>query len=69
MPNVKNGIGPKKAWKYIQDKELLKALLKEDITVADGFLRNKRLIAMSEIPKDIHNLILEEYGLLSKSVL
>ena len=61
IPNIKTGIGPKKAWKYIQDKELLKALLKEDITIADSFLRNKRLISMQEIPTDVSNLILEEY--------
>jgi 5'-3' exonuclease len=61
IPNVKSGIGPKKAWKYIQDKNLLKSLLSEDITVADGFMRNKRLISMNEIPKQVCELILEQY--------
>jgi 5'-3' exonuclease len=61
IPNIKSGIGPKKAWKYIEDRNLLKQLLKEDITIADSFKRNKRLIAMSEIPQEIHTLVLEEY--------
>lgn len=61
IPNIKTGIGPKKAWKMIEDKNTLKTLLKEDITIADSFLRNKRLISMNEIPKDVSNLILEEF--------
>jgi hypothetical protein len=61
IPNIKTGIGPKKAWKLIEDKTALKSLLKEDITIADSFLRNKRLISMQEIPQDVINLILEEY--------
>ena len=61
IPNIKTGIGPKKAWKLIEDKSALKSLLKEDITIADSFLRNKRLISMQEIPQDVTNLILEEY--------
>ena len=61
IPNIKTGIGPKKAWKLIEDKSALKSLLKEDITIADSFLRNKRLISMQEIPTDVSNLILEEY--------
>lgn len=61
IPNIKTGIGPKKAWKYIQDKTMLKQLLSEDITVADSFMRNKKLISMKEIPQKIHDIILEEY--------
>jgi hypothetical protein len=61
IPNIKSGIGPKKAWKLIEDKNNLKSLLKEDITIADSFLRNKRLISMQEIPADVSNLILEEF--------
>jgi 5'-3' exonuclease len=61
IPNVKPGVGPKKAWKYVEDKKLLKELLSEDITIANGFLRNKKLISMNEIPQDIHNLIIDEY--------
>jgi hypothetical protein len=61
IPNIKSGIGPKKAWKLIEDKNNLKSLLKEDITIADSFLRNKRLISMQEIPMDVSNLILEEF--------
>lgn len=60
IPNVKPGIGPKKAFKYIQDRTLLKSLLTEDITIADSFLRNKKLISMNEIPIDIHKLIISE---------
>ena len=62
IPNVKSGIGPKKAYKYVSDRNELKKLLKEDITIADSFLRNKRLISMQEIPKEIHTLILEEFN-------
>lgn len=62
IPNVKNGIGPKKAWKYIQDKEALKKLLNEDLTITNSFIRNKKLISMREIPQDVHNIILEEYN-------
>lgn len=62
IPNIKTGLGPKKAWKYIQDKKQLKQLLNEDITIADSFLRNKKLISMKEIPKEIHDLIITEYN-------
>lgn len=60
IPNIKPGFGPKTAFKYIKNKDLLKTLLKEDITIANSFLRNKRLISMQEIPQDIYNLIVEE---------
>lgn len=40
---------------------MLKQLLSEDITVADSFMRNKKLISMKEIPQKIHDIILEEY--------
>jgi 5'-3' exonuclease len=61
IPNVKPGLGPKKAFALLKDKDKLKNLLKEDITITDNFRRNKRLIAMSEIPTEVNNLILEEY--------
>jgi 5'-3' exonuclease len=62
IPNVKPGIGPKKAFNFVTDKNKLKALLKEDITIFDNFARNKKLISMNEIPQHIHELILEEYN-------
>lgn len=61
IPNIKYGIGPKKAFKIMQDKNLLKAVLSEDQTIYDSFIRNKQLISMNEIPKDIINMITEEY--------
>jgi 5'-3' exonuclease len=61
IPNVKPGVGPKKAWKYVADKKLLRELLSEDVTIANGFLRNKKLISMEEIPQKIHELIISEY--------
>lgn len=60
IPNIKSGLGPKKAWKLIEDRNLLKNLLKEDITIVDSFKRNKQLISMNEIPLDVHKLILEQ---------
>ena len=66
IPNIKSGLGPKKAWKYIQDKEALKNLLKEDITITDSFIRNKKLISMKEIPQPVHDLIINEYQSMSK---
>ena len=59
---LKTGIGPKKAWNLIENKDKLKSLLKEDILVADSFARNKKLISMQEIPKQVHKLIVEEYN-------
>lgn len=44
-----------------QIKNYYIGLLSEDITIANGFLRNKKLISMNEIPKEIHELILEDY--------
>ncbi len=60
IPNIKNGIGPKKAWQLIEDRNKLKQLLKEDITIVDSFKRNKQLISMNEIPETVHELILEQ---------
>ena len=61
IPNVKHGIGPKKAFDLVNNKVKLKELLKEDITNYDNFARNKKLISMNEIPEYIHELILTEY--------
>lgn len=60
IPMVKPGVGPKKAFNFILDKSLLIELLKSDITIANSFKRNKQLIAMSEIPKEVQELIVEE---------
>lgn len=62
IPNVKIGMGPKKAFSYVTDKsrDKLKTLLTEDRLIAESFHRNKKLIAMSEIPQEINDLILIE---------
>lgn len=62
IPHIKPGIGPKKAYKLLKDRNLLKETLSEDKTISDSFLRNKQLISMNEIPTDICNMILEEYN-------
>ena len=62
IPNIKQGIGPKKAWKLIENKDELKQLLKEDALCCESFKRNKQLISMNEIPRAVHDLILEEYN-------
>lgn len=59
IPNIKEGIGPKRALELITNKQKLKKLLKEDHIVAQAFARNKKLIAMSEIPIEVKDLILE----------
>ena len=51
IPNIKDGIGPKRAFDLVTDKNKLKKLLTEDKITAQAFARNKKLIAMSEIPK------------------
>ena len=61
IPNIKPGMGPKKAWSLIQDRNSLISLLKKDNVARDGFKRNKQLISMNEIPEKIYNLIIEEY--------
>ncbi len=61
IPNIKNGIGPKKALNLVNNKEQLKKLLLEDTIIRDSFIRNKKLISMNEIPNDVKNLILENY--------
>lgn len=59
IPNIKDGIGPKRAFDLVTDKNKLKKLLTEDKITAQAFARNKKLIAMSEIPKQVKDLILE----------
>lgn len=60
IPNIKQGVGNKKAYKLLMDRPLLKQTLKEDINIAKSFKRNKMLISMKEIPNDIENLIINE---------
>lgn len=60
IPNIKPGVGNKKAYKLLQDRESLKQLLTEDINIAKSFKRNKMLISMKEIPQNIEDLIISE---------
>ena len=59
IPNVKEGIGPKRAFELVTNKQKLKKLLTEDKITAQAFARNKKLIAMSQIPEEVRDLILE----------
>lgn len=61
IPSVKARLGPKTALKYVLDKSKgkLKELLQEDVNILNGFRRNKRLIAMSEIPDYMRETIAE----------
>ena len=59
IPNIKEGIGPKRALELVTNKQKLKKLLTEDHIAAQSFARNKKLIAMSEIPIEVKDLILE----------
>lgn len=61
IPNIKNGIGPKRAYQLIKDNQALRNLLKQDKTIADSFLRNKKLISFKEIPSYLNDLVLETY--------
>ncbi len=53
IPPIKRGFGPKTSAKYVLDKshDSLKKLFKEDPMAAEGFKRNKSLIAMGDIPE------------------
>jgi len=57
---VFKGVGNKKVMKLIQDKNELKRMLKEDQAAAHQYQLNKKLIAFSEIPKDLTNKIVEQ---------
>ena len=59
IPNVKEGIGPKRALEYVTDRDKLVKLLSEDHVAAQSFARNKKLIAMSQIPEEVSDLILQ----------
>lgn len=60
IPSIKRRLGPKKALALILDKsrEKLKDLL-QDSVIKNSFKRNKKLISMNLIPKEVTNLILE----------
>lgn len=62
IPPVKRGIGPKRAIEYVKDREKLKALLNEDVNILKSFKRNRDLISMNEIPKNIASLIIENFN-------
>ncbi len=62
IPNVKSGIGNKKALALVNDREKLKKMLIEDSLVRESFSRNKRLISMNEIPGEVAEMILESYN-------
>lgn len=59
IPNVRHGIGPKKAYQFVRNEQKLKQFLKEDRLNIQGFIRNKKLISMTQIPQDVSKLILE----------
>ena len=60
IPNIKPGLGNKKAFLLVQDKEKLKALLSEDVNAAKSFKRNKMLISLDLIPETVKSLIEDE---------
>lgn len=62
IPNVKTGIGAKKALALVTDRNKLKKLLVEDSIARESFSRNKRLISMNEIPSEVEEMILESYN-------
>jgi 5'-3' exonuclease len=68
IPNIKPGVGNKKAFKLVQNKDELKKILSEDLSIARTFKRNKQLISMKSIPDTIEELIIDDIKLfLSKS--
>ena len=60
ISKVFDKVGPKKALKLIRDKNALKAKLKESQDSAKQYLLNKKLIAFSEIPKELEDKIVKE---------
>ena len=61
IPNIRRGFGPKTALKYLHDQSSLKKLLLEDKNALESFKRNKKLISMRDIPKDVVDMILQSY--------
>lgn len=60
IPNIKKGVGNKKAYKLMRNRDELKKILSEDVNIAQTFKRNKQLISMKEIPINIEELILDD---------
>lgn len=60
IPNIKHGVGNKKAFKLVQNRDELKKLLSEDLSIAKTFQRNKKLISMKSIPNEIEELIVDD---------
>lgn len=60
IPNIKPGVGNKKAFKLVQNRDELKKLLSEDLSIAKTFQRNKKLISMKLIPNEIEELIVDD---------
>jgi 5'-3' exonuclease len=53
-------VGPKKALKLINDRDLLKKMLKEDQDAAKQFMMNKKLMSFNEIPRELEDAIVTE---------
>ena len=49
------------------NKDELKKMLQEDINIAKAFKRNKELISLENIPKEVENLIIEDLDMFLKS--
>ena len=64
IESVFTRVGPKKALNLARDLESLKNKLKEDQTAAKRFSLNKKLIAFTEIPKQLTESIIEKANML-----
>lgn len=51
--------GPKTALKWTKDKELLKKTLKEDHSLAERYLLNKKMMSFDDIPSDLSKRIVK----------
>ena len=60
ISNVFNRVGPKRVIPYIKDRTLLKEALQRDPLAAQQFKLNKQIISFNEIPKDLHDKIVEQ---------
>ena len=60
IKQVINRCGPKTALKLVKDKESLKKMLKEDHSLAERYLLNKKMISFEDIPEDLSNKILKQ---------
>lgn len=60
IPSIAERMGPMTAYKYANDRNLLKKLLTENKSAAKKFLLNRSLIDFNKIPKDLSNKIIEE---------